>query len=103
MRIRQELADLSFTDHETGLDIFSLRMTLSSALFPISSQAEIIVSRVLNALGELCLEQMETQSAMARFRNALSIQEDYLVKTHPNMLSTKLNLGRAYTDLESYL
>ena len=64
--------------------------------------AEIIVSRILNALGELCLERNEAEIAMAKFKDALSTQENYLVNSHPIILSTKLNLGRAYTALESY-
>ncbi|OQU98130.1 hypothetical protein CLAIMM_03955 [Cladophialophora immunda] len=64
--------------------------------------AEIIVARVLNALGELCLERNETQEAMKKFREALSLQKKHLEDAHSIILSTELNLGRAYTDLESY-
>ena len=39
---------------------------------------------------------------MAKFRDALSSQENYLVNSHLIILSIKLNLGRAYTTLESY-
>jgi tetratricopeptide (TPR) repeat protein len=68
----------------------------------VLSWVEVIVSRVLNALGELRLERKETRNAMSMFRRALSTQEEHLESNHPIILSTKMNLGRAYTDLGSY-
>ena len=66
------------------------------------SWTQIFFSRVLNALAELEIERKEIQQAMSKLRQAASIQIKYLDSNDPVQLSTRLNLGRAFTDLECY-
>jgi hypothetical protein len=81
-------------------DFFTRRKGNSRGSVP--SWIEILASRALNALGEIHLERKETRSAMTMLQSALSTQNRYLDSIHPIVLSTKMNLGRVYTDLESY-
>ncbi|EXJ79228.1 hypothetical protein A1O3_08729 [Capronia epimyces CBS 606.96] len=63
---------------------------------------EIMFSRVLNAQGEIDIERGDTRQGMALLQRAMSIQRRHLDAEHPISLSTKLNLGRVYTDIENY-
>ncbi|OAL20937.1 hypothetical protein AYO22_08357 [Fonsecaea multimorphosa] len=65
---------------------------------------EIMISRTLNALGEIRLQQGETRTALSMLQRAVSLQSEHLDSAHPIVLATtKLNIGRAYTDIGQYL
>ncbi|KAK5463020.1 hypothetical protein LTS15_002732 [Exophiala xenobiotica] len=76
------------------------RVTSNTSVAP---WIEIMISRTLNALGEIRLQQGETRDALSMLQRALDLQSGHLDSAHPIVLATKLNIGRAYTDIGTYM
>ncbi|KAK6504788.1 hypothetical protein TWF481_006727 [Arthrobotrys musiformis] len=53
--------------------------------------------RILKDIGEVLLQKGSTDAAIELLRHILDSQTETLGESHPTILTTKLNLGRAYT------
>ncbi|PLB54793.1 tetratricopeptide repeat domain protein, partial [Aspergillus steynii IBT 23096] len=58
--------------------------------------------RIIKDMGELILRRGLTEAAMSLFRDVFDTQRNVLGDTHPTLVSLKLNMGRASTELGQF-